>query len=260
MSLIALTPIKKIVSSSTLAPNAITGLTLWLDGNDPAGTGTPPSNGANVASFVDKSTTGANFSASATNPTFAANVYLSTKGALLINNGATTNFSNTANTLLNTGNPATVVLSFQLKAWQGSFDVPLTLRSNDTHGLYFQLAHTNTTYQDLSVSSASSWLGTAGSVYKWSGITTGTWYVFMWTYNGSGATTLGNFAAYLGNVAGSASQPGGFGAIPGTTNWIGTDNDGDPATIYLQQLCIYNKVLSSTEQNGLYSWLTTVAS
>ena len=47
-------------------PTSIENLTLWLDAADPAGTGTPPSSGTIVTSWVDKSTTKNNFTGSAT--------------------------------------------------------------------------------------------------------------------------------------------------------------------------------------------------
>jgi len=37
------------------SPRQIAGCSLWLDGADPAGTGTPPANGASIATWVDKS-------------------------------------------------------------------------------------------------------------------------------------------------------------------------------------------------------------
>jgi hypothetical protein len=48
------------------SPTSIAGCQLWLDGSDPAGTGTPPANGATVSTWVDKSGLGNNFSGSAT--------------------------------------------------------------------------------------------------------------------------------------------------------------------------------------------------
>jgi hypothetical protein len=49
--------------SSGFSPTSITGLQLWLDGNDPAGTGTQPANGATVSTWVDKSGNGYNATA-----------------------------------------------------------------------------------------------------------------------------------------------------------------------------------------------------
>lgn len=40
---------------TTFTPKNISGCVLWLDGMDPAGTGTPPSTGATVSTWIDKS-------------------------------------------------------------------------------------------------------------------------------------------------------------------------------------------------------------
>jgi len=40
---------------TAFSPKQIGGCSLWLDGADPAGTGTPPANGASIATWVDKS-------------------------------------------------------------------------------------------------------------------------------------------------------------------------------------------------------------
>ena len=45
-------------------PTSIAGLQVWLDGKDPAGTGTAPANAATISTWVDKSGNGYNFTAS----------------------------------------------------------------------------------------------------------------------------------------------------------------------------------------------------
>jgi len=65
-------PFNKFPSSTVLpfSPLQITGCCLWLDGNDPAGTGTQPSAGA-LATWVDKSGSKNNMTAAGTTPTFS---------------------------------------------------------------------------------------------------------------------------------------------------------------------------------------------
>ena len=53
------------------SPTSISGLTAWFDGSDPAGTGTPPSNGATISTWVDKSGSSHN-AVAGVGPTFAA--------------------------------------------------------------------------------------------------------------------------------------------------------------------------------------------
>jgi hypothetical protein len=72
-------------------PTSITGCQLWLDGNDPAGTGTPPANGAGIATWVNKGLASTNLVLYTTNggsnPTYAAN-FQNGKGSVAFNNNA----------------------------------------------------------------------------------------------------------------------------------------------------------------------------
>jgi len=61
-------------------PQSIANLVLWLDGNDPAGTGTPPANNASITSWVDKSTSAASGTATGT-PTYEAS-FANGKGSI----------------------------------------------------------------------------------------------------------------------------------------------------------------------------------
>ena len=54
-------------------PKQLTGCQLWLDGADPAGTGTPPANGSTVSTWMDKSGNGRNASANTIGGTFNRN-------------------------------------------------------------------------------------------------------------------------------------------------------------------------------------------
>lgn len=67
---------------------------LWLDGNDPAGTGVPPANGSAITTWVDKSGSGSNATnaTSATAPTYVASA-TNNLGALSFN--GTSSFLNT---------------------------------------------------------------------------------------------------------------------------------------------------------------------
>jgi len=54
-------------------PTDITGCQLWLDGNDPLGTGTQPTSGSTVATWADKSGNARNAPANTTGATFSSN-------------------------------------------------------------------------------------------------------------------------------------------------------------------------------------------
>jgi hypothetical protein len=69
------------VTRPDILPTTITGCQLWLDGNDPAGTGIQPANGASVSTWVDKSGNGRNAVNQATAATFGSN-FLNSRGVL----------------------------------------------------------------------------------------------------------------------------------------------------------------------------------
>jgi hypothetical protein len=76
-------------------PSAVGTVSMWLDGADPAGTGTPPSNGATVSTWVDKSGSGINLTAVGT-PTYTlsnSSVYLDGSAYLQNTNFNFTNYT-----------------------------------------------------------------------------------------------------------------------------------------------------------------------
>ena len=54
-------------------PTSIPGCALWFDGNDPAGTGVAPANGASVSAWVNKGTTAVTMAYGTSQPTFSSN-------------------------------------------------------------------------------------------------------------------------------------------------------------------------------------------
>lgn len=69
MSLVAICG-SYISPASSFSPTSIAGLQIWLDGADPLGTGTPPSSGATVSTWSDKSGSGYNTSSVVGTPTY----------------------------------------------------------------------------------------------------------------------------------------------------------------------------------------------
>lgn len=59
-------------SNSVFSPTSFSSLQLWLDGTDPLGTGIPPTNGASVTTWVDKSGCNNSASAAGTTPTYTS--------------------------------------------------------------------------------------------------------------------------------------------------------------------------------------------
>ena len=60
--------------SSVFSPTSITGSSIWLDGNDPAGTGTLPTDGTSITTWVDKSSSGYNATVSGNPATLKRNI------------------------------------------------------------------------------------------------------------------------------------------------------------------------------------------
>jgi hypothetical protein len=71
-----------------IPPTSVSGCALWLDGKDPAGTGTPPSTGATVSTWVDKAS-GKNAAATGS-PTYVAGGGINFNGAAYFLNQAFT--------------------------------------------------------------------------------------------------------------------------------------------------------------------------
>lgn len=79
-------PITNIGLPTSFVPTSITGCSLWMDGADPAGTGTPPATGSTVTTWVDKS------SNTSSTPTFS--------GTATYNNGVVFSSSSVSGTFI----------------------------------------------------------------------------------------------------------------------------------------------------------------
>lgn len=79
-------PITNIGLPTSFVPTSITGCRLWLDGADPAGTGTPPATGSTVTTWIDKS------SNTSSTPTFS--------GTATYNNGIVFSSSSVGGTFI----------------------------------------------------------------------------------------------------------------------------------------------------------------
>ena len=91
---------------SAFVPTSISNCSMWLDGTDPAGTGTPPSNGATVSTWIDKSGSGINLTAVGTPTYTSANSSVYLDGSSYLQN---TNFNFTNYTLFIVSNQASYI-------------------------------------------------------------------------------------------------------------------------------------------------------
>ena len=78
-------PFTLVPFASAFSPLSIGSIALWLDGLDPAGTGTAPSVGATVSTWTDKSTSAKNATASGT-PTYVSGGGINFNGSSYFSN------------------------------------------------------------------------------------------------------------------------------------------------------------------------------
>lgn len=125
--------IVSIPKTTLYSPKNIDGCQLWLDAADPAGTGTPPSNGVTVATWKDKSGKGRDSPANTTGATFNTNSQ-NGNGALSFTTGqyyTTPSFVATAN------NTPTVFLVCQQTSYSGSGNSEVIMATTGTpYGFY----------------------------------------------------------------------------------------------------------------------------
>ena len=108
-------PITNIGLPTSFVPTSITGCSLWMDGADPAGTGTPPATGATVATWIDKS------SNTSSTPTFSG-------GTAIYNNGVVFSSSSVSGTFISA--PANAIYtSFTVMSAVTSTNGVFTLRN-----------------------------------------------------------------------------------------------------------------------------------
>lgn len=108
-------PITNIGLPTSFVPTSITGCSLWMDGADPAGTGTPPATGATVATWIDKS------SNTSSTPTFSG-------GTATYNNGVVFSSSSVSGTFISA--PANAIYtSFTVMSAITSTNGVFTLRN-----------------------------------------------------------------------------------------------------------------------------------
>jgi len=172
----------KVPYPSVFSPSAAGTVSMWLDGADPAGTGTRPSNGATVSTWVDKSGSGKNLTAVGT-PTYvtaSSSVYLN--GASYLQN---TNFNFTNYTLF-------------IVSVQASDQGPLyTTTTSGAGSSGFFPRYSNGNYY-LATSDGDGWLSAASTFVN------GTTYIYSIQYNSFNNINLWSNGSILPVITGTA--------------------------------------------------------
>ncbi len=145
-------PPRLTMSSRLFSPLSFSGCTLWLDGTDPNGNGNIPSIGSTIATWVDKSSSGINFTG--TNVTYSYDSVYKV-------NAPTFNGSSSIFNQVNTGlYPLNNVSTYSI------FSVARRLTTNLYHTIYFATGSGNLLTYRFTNANVSEWyLGQAADVY-----------------------------------------------------------------------------------------------
>ena len=245
------------------APGDVTGLVVWLDGNDPAGTGTPPSNNAGIATWVDK-VAGNSHSATA-NSTQATYKAAGTVGGIK-NTCGTMFFSNTGYKIPYTTFPQnhTIISIFRVE------------RCLNTNGTLMDWSNTGSCYVLSGPTEYVTYFGMYNGIFQagvgngggWlnGGITAATpstyirgqWVIATMTYNSSTKVT----SRFVNGIT-----------MTTTTDTIAQNNGstwndmyiGGPSASgpnyrfngYIGEILIYNSVLTNTDRLKVEGYLST---
>jgi hypothetical protein len=223
--------------SSTFIPTYIPGIQIWLDGNDPAGTGVVPANGATITTWADKS-------GNAYNATTAA-------GTLTYSNGVSsgiaftgTQFMTTALNSLAASESAFVVLKFN----------NLTGEQDILSWNYGGGAARGREYMLLS--SQMAWDSTNAAIYYSTAPSANVTSLVEYTYTTSVLNMYLNGSNTSSNTAISFS-PGSQGTV------IGSYNSGGYLNATLNEIVVYNSVITSAQRQvveGYLAWKWNIQS
>ena len=215
---------------STFLPTSVGGCTLWLDGSDPANTGTPPSNGSTVSTWKDKSGNGydgtgnGTFSSSASNIVFNNSSYTLPTGTFISGSGSYTIVS-----IQSTNNPGGIEYFFSF----GSLGAPQHL----------SFPHAN---------SSSPYLSWYGNDYNYTySMTSGRSFIAINSYNVSSNFKYGYVNGSLdGSLAPSSGRNTGT-----SPNTLGVGPNGYNLNGTLSELLIFSTFLTTTQQQQVEGYL-----
>jgi hypothetical protein len=218
---------------SIFTPTSITGLQVWWDGADPAGTGTAPADGASISSWVDKSGNGYNATAS------VAATYSVANNSVFFNNSLyTTNYP---------ANPTNETLLFVFVASNPSANTSAMISGNTgTRGMWVGTSGVGNGSIGM-VNSGIAWLQCSATGI----IAAGTTYLGTGTVSSSTNTFVSvNGALTLTGPNGSAS----FSA--GAMTALGRENGSSFGFVgYAKEIIFYNTVLSTLNRQKVEGYL-----
>jgi hypothetical protein len=232
-------PIFKFIPYFTaFSPRSIRNCSLWLDGNDPAGTGVQPAPG-NLATWVDKSGSGTNaIAGTSVYPQFTQS-FLNNLGVVGLTNPA--DYFTVANNL----NSTSLTYIFVMQPTTANTGGNCGLFSTDTPGLYGRsIALNNMVFQIEYYNGFAATSITTNS---------STWYIVTVVFNGTSSITLsynGIISTYSGSGTGTNSSGLTIGSYNNTSSYT-TYN----ANFYLAEALVYTSALTQTEFQTVESYL-----
>lgn len=208
--------------------NSVSGLQLWLDGNDPNNTGTAPTNGSTISTWYDKSGYGRNATAS------VAGTYSSTYKAVTFSNS----FYTTTYSAAPTNESCFIVFNVS------NSNAAMAMIGANTGGREAAIYNTNTSF------------GIINSGIVWGSITGGVGTIGT-TYLGEVFVSGGTNTYSTVNGAISLTGPTSVTAFTnGVTTNLGREaTTGIPFYGNIMEILIYNSFLSTTDRQKVEGYL-----
>lgn len=217
---------------SAFSPTLIPGCQVWYDGADPAGTGTPPADGAAVTTWVNRVSEGAAFNATKYS-TYSAATYSAANRALSFNTSPIAVYSTGY-----TGTPTTETVFIVFNVTNPSVTNNTLIGGLSSGGRGFGCGYT---------SAGSGTIGYLKMAIEWQSSTSG--YTSGTTMIATGQLASGRTAVSLNGKA--LTTPTTYSAYSGTgTTYLGaqiTGTDTYPYNGFAMEIIIYNAALTTIQ-------------
>lgn len=244
-------------ASSSFTPKNLSGLELWLDAADGSTLFDADSGGSLVAAdgavgrWVDKSGNSRNFTQGTANnrPLWRA-TGKNGRGVLEFD-GSNDRLVGPTTQFVKTNAAFTVLAVYLVNDVTQNFPTVFSTNTDQAENWRF-IDSPVASYNDAGFGSAS---GNFGK-YRWVGRTRGTWYAASVAYNGSGATTVGNYTVRQNASGQSLLSAGAYGNDSSSGSAVGAQSaNSNFLNGRIAELCIYSKALSATELASMESYL-----
>ena len=232
--------LKQIPYYTAFNPRSIGTCALWLDGNDPAGTGARPSNGTTLTTWVDKS--GSGYSTTSGNGVFYSQ-YQNGNGVVYISAATSMGLPNITTV------PMTIFLVGKLVT-NAANSFLLALGFNNGSATYLRANYPNSFY---GVDSGYQSVGATVSGGRFNIATTNQDSNYhIWSYT----QTTNSFFYFDGTEIGSVTTPANSTTTTFTNNTLGGwNNSPNSVASVICEVIFYNSILSTPDRQQIESYL-----